>query len=60
MPEPTWHPVRVPPLRRDLDRIGREYRSALARVRRTGWYLTAALFGFAAGTLVALQPENFL
>lgn len=60
MTEPTWHPVRVPPLRRDLDRQSREYRRALARIARTGWFAVAATLGFLVGTLAAMQPENFV
>lgn len=59
MTEPTWTPVRVPPLRRDLDRQSREYRQSLARVGRTGWFMLSALLGFAAGAFAALPSETW-
>lgn len=54
---PSWEPVRVPPLRSDIERRSRAYRRSLRRVQRTGWFALASLLGFAAGAFAALPPQ---
>lgn len=59
MNEWFWEPVRVPPLRADIERHRRAYRRHLRRVERTGWVVLSALLGFTAGALVALPPMTW-
>lgn len=54
MAEPTWFPVRVPPLQRDLDRYSRNYRRTVARLARGGWFMLFATLGLVSGVVLAL------
>ncbi len=58
MPEPIWHPVRVPPLRSDIDVHLRASRQIVKRAQRlrdlVDLFAVFALVGTAAGGITAL------
>lgn len=56
MNEWFWEPVRVPPLRADIDRRLRSFRRTQRRAERGARFALVALLGFTGGALTALSP----